>query len=342
MKTRRSFLKDLGALLSLVSMPLSSARASNVRIMIIGGGVAGTRASVYLKMSLPSASVTLFDHKLKGAYENNYNSISNQYKPIGKDVLDKLDVECVSEKVLEVDPVAKSIILPDGKKYQADFLVIAPGVDFKWKKLKGYQSGIESKILHAWQHPTNENAIWRQLTDMQDAGTVVLSVPKAPYRFPQGAYQRASKIADFLKATNSGAKLLILDDNEDFPLMQSYLDQWNTEYPEGMVEWVSGSQGGIIEHMDIGKRIVVAGGEAIEASVLNIIPEQQAGLIAQRSNLNNNSDWCQVVGETMESTHYKGVYVIGDANDAALDNKTAAVADRQALLCKDSIKSILV
>ena len=50
---------------------------------------------------------------------------------------------------------------------------------------------------------------------MPPNGVVVLTIPKAPFRCPPGPYERACLIADWLKSTKPGAKLIILDANPD-------------------------------------------------------------------------------------------------------------------------------
>lgn len=341
MKSRRSFLKSLGNVFALASMPFSVTLAGNYRFNIVGGGVAGTRVAAYLKMSLPSATVTLFDPSLKGFSESVYSAIQNNYKPVSKDVLDAIGVDTITEKAVVLEPEEKTVILANGKKHKADFLIIAPGIDFKWHDIKGYKPGVEQLITHAWQHPGTEYALWQQIKTMNDGDNVIISVPVAPYRFPQGPYQRATRIADYLKISKPASKVIILDGNDEFPSMSYYLEHWKRQYPGNTVEWVSASSGGYINKVNIQKNILYVEGETIKAGVLNLIPAQQSGYIARQAGLNVNSDWCQVNSYTLESIHHKHVYVIGDANDADLFNKTAVVADQQALQCVSKIKSII-
>jgi len=342
MKSRRSFLKTVGNLVALASMPLGSALAANQRIIVVGGGVAGTRAAAYLKISLPAASIMLFDPALKNSGDNRYYAIQNQYKPVAGDVLREIGIDIVADQVMQVDPAEKKVYLANGRSYAADFLVVAPGADFKWSATAGYVPGMEDAITHAWQHPSNELGLWQQIEAMADGGDVVISVPAAPYQFPQGPYLRASRIADFLKKFKSRSRVLVLDNNDAFPSMHVYLDQWRNKYPQGMVEWLPASSGGVVEHMDFAGKILYAGSTRIRADVLNFIPPQQAGRVARQAGLNFRNDWCQVASGSLESKHYKNVYVVGDANDAEPRNKTAAAAEQQALRCVRAITGQLV
>lgn len=340
MNNRRSFLKNIGNLVALAAMPFGAAQAANNRIIVVGGGVAGTRVAAYLKISLPSATVMLFDSALKNFSGNKYIAIQNNYKPVSKEVLDEIGIDVIAEIITQLNPVEKVVHLANGKSYKADLLVVAPGVDFKWGDLNGYKLGMEQNILHAWQHPSNELVLWKQIESMKNGDNIVISIPQAPYRFTQGPYQRATRIASYLKKSKPGSKILVLDSNNEFPSMQSYLELWENKFPN-MVEWISASNGGVLEKVDLQRNLVYAGGEIIKSAVLNVIPPQQAGVVARQAGLNLNSDWCQVNSDTLESIHYKHVYVIGDANNVDINNKTASSAEHQALQCVTSIKALI-
>lgn len=341
MYNRRSFLKSIAGYSALASMPLSASTKSNVRIIVVGGGVAGTRAAAYLKVSHSFSEITLFDPSLNTKdSDRNYSAIENMVRPVSKQLLDETGIDIITEKVVEIDPSEKSVRLTNGKQYKADFLVIAPGIDFKWQGIHGYNSRIEHSVLHAWQHDGAEITLWRQLESMRDGDTVIVSVPVAPYRYPQGPYQRATRIACYLKVNKPRSTLLLLDSNNAFPSMQAYRERWRDMFPDGTLQWVPAVMGGAVDHLDFQKNIIYTAGETIKAGVLNFIPPQQAGIIARQAHLNVNSDWCQVSQQTLESSHYNNVYVLGDANDSN-NNKTALMAEQHAIKCLKSINKVL-
>jgi hypothetical protein len=341
MSSRRSFLKTVGQLIAVASMPVGGvALASGTRIIVVGGGVAGTRAAAYLKMSLPSARVTLFDPAINDFNDRDYYAVQNDFKPVSRQVLEEIGIEVIADSVMQVDPAEKTVYLADQKSYRADLLVVAPGVDFKWSSIPGYRAGMERNIVHAWDHPSDELVIWKQIEAMDGGQTVVIAVPAAPYRFPVGPYQRATRIAAYLKTFKPRSKVLILDSNDSFPTMYSQLDQWADKFPHGMVEWVSASRGGAIKDIDLETRTLYLTSDKLQAGVLNLIPGQQAGMVARRAGLAFRGDWCQVLSSSLESTHYKDVYVIGDANDADLYNKSAKTAHQQALQCATHLRDV--
>ena len=67
--------------------------------------------------------------------------------------------------------------------------------------------------------------------------------------------------------------------------------------------------------------------------VANVIPPQQAGLIAHRAGVADASGWCPVNGLSFESRLQSNIHVIGDAAIAAPMPKSAFAANAQAKVC---------
>ena len=89
-------------------------------------------------------------------------------------------------------------------------------IDFRFDELEGYDAATTPQLMpHAWKAGAQTELLHRQLQDMKDGGTVVLTVPLTPYRCPPGPYERASMIAMYLKRHKPKSKLIVLDANPD-------------------------------------------------------------------------------------------------------------------------------
>ena len=82
-------------------------------------------------------------------------------------------------------------------------------------------------------------------------------------------------------------------------------------------------------------------GDDVEAAVLNVIPHQRAGEIAQVSGLADDSGWCPVDGKTFESKQVPGVHVIGDACIAGAMPKSGYAANSQGKVCAAAVVALL-
>jgi len=109
-----------------------------------------------------------------------------------------------------------------------------------------------------------------------------------------------------------------------------------------MIEWVSGSNGGRVDEIDVATRtLYTESGDAHKGDVVNFIPPQKAGALVHRAGLANNDGWCFVDQRTFESKAHEGIYVIGDACIAGKMPKSGFAANSQGKVCAAAIMTSL-
>jgi NADPH-dependent 2,4-dienoyl-CoA reductase/sulfur reductase-like enzyme len=67
--------------------------------------------------------------------------------------------------------------------------------------------------------------------------------------------------------------------------------------------------------------------------VVNVVPPQKAGTIAERAGVTDATGWCPVDARDFASTRQPDIHVIGDASIAAPMPKSAFSANAQAKVC---------
>jgi hypothetical protein len=175
---------------------------------------------------------------------------------------------------------------------------------------------------------------------MPDGGTVLIAVPDLPYRCPPGPYERASLIAAYLKAQKPKSKLIVVDQKDAFAKQALFQEGWAALYPD-LLRWVGFSDNGGILKVDPGAMTVDTAFESFKADVINIIPPQKAGALAQAAGLTGGEDWCAIDATTFESTHVPGVHVLGDATLAGDMPKSGTAASSQARVCAHALAALL-
>lgn len=210
----------------------------------------------------------------------------------------------------------------------------------RWNALRGYDEAASTRMPHAWQAGEQTLLLRKQLEAMPDGGLVVIAVPAYPYRCPTAPYERASLVANFLKAHKPRSKVLILDAKDGFSQQRLFEEAWTALYP-GMVEWVALSQGGGVISVDAASNSVETDFERHRAAVANIIPPQKAGAIAEAAGVTDSTGWCPVEAATFESKLKPRVHVIGDAAIAGALPKSGFAASSQGKACALAVASLL-
>lgn len=349
--SRRQFLKAGGAagLLPLVGgcAALGARSGSAGRVVVIGGGFGGATAAKYLKRGNPQVEVTLVEPKrvfhtcpfsnLVLAGERSMDSIAHNYDEL-KQVY---GVRVIHATATDVDPVAQRVVLSNGQRLDYDRLLLSPGISMRWNEIEGYDEAAAQLAPHAWQAGPQTELLRRQLEAMEDGGTFVLSVPADPFRCPPGPYERASLIAHYFSQHKPRSKVLILDAKDNFSKQGLFMQGWRELYGD-RIEWVGRAQDGEVTRVDATRlEVETEFGTRHRASVLNVVPPQKAGWIAERAGVTDASGWVPVKANTFESQQVANIYVVGDATVAAPMPKSGFAANAQGKVAAAAILASL-
>ena len=341
---RRDFLKIAGT--SLATLPFASLAVSKARphVVVIGGGYAGAVAAKYLRLwsrgevqvtvvepytqfiSCPLSNLVLGGSKTINDLTFGYDALKNQH-----------GIHWIKDEVTSIDADARSIKMKRGQ-LSFDRLVIAPGIDFMYEQLPMLQSADSQHIVpHAWKAGPQTVNLRLQLEAMPNGGVFVISIPKAPYRCPPGPYERICQVAHYLKSNKPASKVIVLDANPDIVSKKALFTKvWAESYP-GMIDYRPNSS---LVDVDVKGRSVTTEFEVLNADVLNVIPPQRAGKIAQIAGVANvDKRWCEVDFLSYESKWIPNIHIIGDSVSAALP-KSAHMATSQARICANAIISL--
>jgi sulfide dehydrogenase [flavocytochrome c] flavoprotein subunit len=346
---RREFLGYAGALgvAGMLGCATTGGGGAGPRVVIVGGGFGGATCAKYLrKVGGPSLSITLvemnkqyvtcpFSNTVLGGMRT-LDSITHNYDALAK----TYNVNVVNDMAMGIDAAGRKVTLHGGKTLAYDRLVVAPGIDFKWGAIEGYDEAASEVMPHAWKAGAQTALLRKQLEAMPDGGVVIIAAPADPFRCPPGPYERASLIAHYLKQNKPKSKILILDAKDKFSKQPLFQDAWDQLYP-GMIDWMPGSQGGKVTRADAKEMTAYVDGSAHKGDVVNIIPPQKAGAIAHMAGLANESGFCPVDPRTFESKMHPNVHVIGDASVGGKMPKSGYSAHSQGKVVAAQIVALL-
>jgi sulfide dehydrogenase [flavocytochrome c] flavoprotein chain len=347
--TRREFVKWISAsagLSALTGCATTGGGASAGRVVVIGGGYGGATAAKYVKMWAPDLDVTVVERGTEFVSCPISNLVlggNAQIKDItmGYDGLRGRGVRLVRDEAVAIDLQKREVRLASGPALQYDRLIVSPGVDFLYDSIPGLKSAdAQARVLHAFKAGPQTVALRKQLEAMRDGGVYVLHIPRAPYRCPPGPYERVCQVADYLKKAKPKSKIIVLDTNEDIVSKKGlFLAAWNGMY-KGMIDYRPNSE---LADVDVKTMTVKLQFDNVRGDVLNVVPPQRAGDIAQKTGLiTANQRWCGIDWLTYESVAVKGIHVLGDATlSAPAMPKSASMANQHAKVCAAAVIALI-
>jgi len=355
---RRRLLHALGASTALAAAAgipgtslaaVASKRGKTIgHVVVVGAGFGGATAAKYLrKWSDGAIEVTLIErnkqfvscpasNEVLGG-NRAYDSLVHGYDGLRKN----WGIRLVHASVTGIDADRRRVRTDTAGDFAYDRLVLAPGFDFIYGDIAGYDAKAQESILHAWKAGPQTLALRKQLEDLPAGGTYVLSIPKAPYRCPPGPYERASQIAWYFKTHKPGSKVIILDANDKVISKEKlFLGVWESDYKD-IIEYRPGWN---VVAVDPVTRIVTSElGDKERGEVLNLLPPQRAADIARVAGVVNVNDrWADVDWISLESTAVRNIHILGDALQAApLMPKSAHMANQHGKAAAAAIVEIL-
>ncbi|MFA7668636.1 MAG: NAD(P)/FAD-dependent oxidoreductase [Burkholderiaceae bacterium] len=347
--SRRHWLATLGkasAAGAVLMMAPSYARAAGGKVVVIGGGFGGATAAKYIKRRNPAIDVTLVE-PAKTYYTCPFTNLyfgglrTFEQQGHGYDELRAMGVKVVHDYASDINTRGKTVSLAGGDTLAYDKLLLSPGIDFRWNALEGYDEAAAERAPHAWKAGDQSVLLKKQLESMRDGGTFVMVAPANPFRCPPGPYERVSMVAHYLKQNKPKSKILVLDSKDAFSKQGLFQAGWDRFYGD-LIEWVPMSKDGKVVRVDAANLSVESEfGEIHKADVLNVIPPQKAGVIAEKAGVTNESGWVPVKHQTFESERVADVYVVGDATVAAPMPKSGFSANAQAKVAAAAIVNAL-
>ncbi|OUR73320.1 flavocytochrome C [Methylophaga sp. 41_12_T18] len=344
---RRSFIKTALAAGSIAMLPNTIFAVPNTRkqrrVVIIGGGFAGATAAKYIKLWGPQYEVILIERNAQFVSCPQSNLVlggTRSLQDLTQDYqgLSDKGIQTVQAEVVAIDTDKQQVRLHDGVEMSYDRVVIAPGVDFIYDDLPmlaSYQA--QQRIPHAWKAGPQTALLQQQLHSMKQGGTMVMTVPTGPLRCPPGPYERACQVAYYLKHNNPTAKLIVLDANADIMSKKGLFKAAWQKYYADFIEYIPSNA---IDDIDVATLTVETEFDSYSADVLNVIPPQRAGKVAELAGvINVDQRWCKVDFLSYESIVKKNVHIIGDAIAAKLP-KSGHMANAQAKVCAAAIVSL--
>ncbi len=309
------------------------------RVVVVGAGYGGATVARYLRLlSAGRIEVILVDQAAEFVSCPVSNRVLGGQRTLaqltfGYDALrHEHGVRFLRGSVTAIDAERSQIVVA-GQRLSYDRLVVAPGIDFLYDDFPMLAKAQE-RIPHAWKAGAQTRNLQRQLVAMRDGGVFTIVVPAQPYRCPPAPYERACQVAFYLKTHKPRSKVVVLDANPVITSKRALFERaWRDLYP-GMIDYVPGSE---LMEVDVATNTVKTAFDTVKSDVLNIIPPQRAGRIAQQCGLANvERRWCEVDFQSYASKVLPRVHVIGDAIDAGLP-KSAHMANAQAKICARAI-----
>lgn len=351
---------------------------NHFQILIIGGGNAGLSVASQLLIKNPKLEIGIIDPSEKHYYQPAWTlvgagifDIKNTEKN-ERDFIPK-NATWLKETVAEFKPEENKVICEKGNEIKYDVLVVCPGIQLDWDKIKGFKETLGKNNVSCNYSFNHASYTWEMIENFK-GGTAIFTNPSTPIKCGGAPHKIMYLACDYWQKKGildkcdvhyvSGAGA-IFGVKEYAETLKQVLTKFKIKTHFGAnVTTINGSlktiQFETKEHVDAIKNNLSnlqaacyaineddGNGEVkqvtMQFDLCHAVPPQSAPNFIKRSMLadaNNPLGYVEINKNTMQHTRFSNVFSLGDCTNAPC-SKTGAAIRKQAPVVVANILSLL-
>ncbi|RQM39518.1 NAD(P)/FAD-dependent oxidoreductase [Erwinia psidii] len=325
---------------------------SSQRLVVIGGGSAGTGLIASIKKRVKKLAVTLIEPQDKHYYQPAWTLVGGGLFDIRKtyramqDVIPKNTV-WIKDSVVLINPEEKYVMTAGGEKIPYDYLIIACGLTLRWDKIAGLEETLGRNGVTSNYRFELASYTWKLVQGLRQ-GKAIFTQPAMPVKCagaPQKAlylsadYWLKQQCLDDIDTEFCLAGQAVFGVAEFVPVLKHYLEKYRAHirYAHNLIR-VDG------ENRLATFAVTTPDNKTSEVTkpfdMLHVVPPQTPPTFIADSGLGDVGGWCDVNRFTLQHPRWPTIFSLGDCCSAP-NAKTAAAARKQIVVVAENLHAML-
>ena len=324
--------------------PTSPATDVHHEIVVVGGGNGGISVAARLCRALKAPDVAVIEPSAKHYYQPLWTLVGGGVFPKEQSEHSEASVMpgkavWIRDSVAELHPAENLVVTGEGKKVGYDFLVLAPGIQVDWGKIKGLteslgKDGVCSNYSYEYVDKT-----WEFIKAFK-GGNAIFTQPGTPIKCG-GAPQKIAYLADdaFRKAgVRDKANIVFATANAAIFQVKRYADTLtkvaarkgiDVRFRQNLTELRPAAKEAVFQHLDTGEETVQP------YDLIHVTPPMSSPDFIKSSLLANADGWVDVDRSTLQHVQFPNVFSLGDASSLPTSKTGAAIRKQAPVLVKN-------
>lgn len=325
------------------------------RIVVVGGGNAGLSVASKLLIKDKNLDIKIIDPSEKHYYQPAWTLVGAGIYDVNDTIRNQKDqipkgTTWIKDAVSEFFPEENRLVCKTGTSFTYDVLVVAPGIQLDWQKIKGLKETLgKNEVSSNYSHEFAPYT-WQMIKNFK-GGTAVFTNPSTPIKCGGAPHKIMYLACDYWR------KQGILDKTNVYYVsggsmifgIPEYADTLKKVIAENNIQPIYSSN--TVEIDGVNKKLYYeqkdeAGGilrKEIKFDFCHAVPPQSAPDFIKTSPLadaKNPYGYVEVDMHTLQHTRFPNVFSLGDCSSAPA-SKTGAAIRKQAPVVVENILSFL-
>jgi sulfide:quinone oxidoreductase len=320
-------------------------------LLIVGGGAAGVSVANNMHRKNPTMTIGLIEPSEKHYYQPGFTIIGGgayTLKQATKEEKDLINpsVTWIKDYAASFTPDKNTVTLKSKEKITYDYLVVCPGLQLDWDKVKGLKETLGKNNVCSNYSVEHVEYTWTTIQAMQ-GGNAIFTQPPMPIKCA-GAPQKIM----YLAADRFRKKSILDKFNIEFytatpgmfgvPFFAKALMKVVADY--GIKTHFTSNLIAIDGKKKTATFEVTEGDKKSEITkpfdMIHITPPQSAPDFIKQSPLANAAGWVDVHPKSLQHTKFPNIFGLGDATSTP-NAKTAAAVRKQVPIVVDNILNVM-
>jgi sulfide:quinone oxidoreductase len=316
------------------------------RIVIVGGGSAGITVAARLAKTLSQPDIAIIEPSATHYYQPLWTLVGGGVFP--KAVTERNEatlipqrVTWIQDAVTEFSPEDNTVLTRGGNKVQYDYLVVAPGIQIDWDKVKGLKAAIGKEGVCSNYAYEYVDKTWECLRNFK-GGNAIFTQPNTPIKCG-GAPQKIMYLADdYFRKTGARERTNVIFASAAGGIfaVQKYakaLDRVvarkgiEARFQHNLSEIRPETKEAVFQRLDTDEQVV------LPYAMIHVTPPMSAPDFIKHSPLANEAGWVDVDKYTLQHTRYPNIFSLGDASSLPTSKTGAAIRKQAPVLVKNLV-----
>ncbi|MGR9073779.1 MAG: FAD-dependent oxidoreductase [Gammaproteobacteria bacterium] len=321
-------------------------------VLIVGGGAAGVSLANTLRRSDKKIDIAVIEPSEKHYYQPGFTIIGGGEYTLEKATRNEADlfdpsVHWIKDYAESFKPEENSVALRSGETVTYDYLIVCPGLQLDWDKIKGLKETLGKNAVCSNYSPDTVEYTWECIKSLE-SGTALFTQPPMPIKCA-GAPQKIM----YLAADRFRKKGIL--DKFDIEFCNAGPGMFGVPFFAKELSKVVADYG---IKTNFNCNLTAIDGKAKKATfevtdadgnkkevtrkfdMIHVTPPQSAPDFIKKSPLANEAGWVDVNPNTLQHNKYPNVFGLGDAAGTT-NAKTAAAVRKQVPVVVDNILALI-
>ena len=325
------------------------------KIIIVGGGNAGLSVAAQLLHKDKSLEISIIDPSEKHYYQPAWTLVGAGIFDINKTVRNESDLipkgtTWIKEAVEIFLPEENKIVCKNGSSYEYDALIVCPGIQLDWQKIKGLKETLGKNNVSSNYSFDMAPYTWEMIKNFK-GGTAVFTNPVSPVKcggaphkimYLACDYWRKQGILDKCDVHYLTGAGVIFGVKEYAATLTELIKHYNIKVHFGVnVNEIDGTNKTVYYEEKNAEAVAVQ--KEMKFDICHAVPPQSAPDFIKNSPLsdpNNPYGYVEVNKSTLQHSRFQNVFALGDCSNAPC-SKTGAAIRKQAPVVVQNLLAFL-